>query len=147
VEPSKEAPDEGMIRFYLDSAHETRKHTLEEYTRQKQQIISTLQTLLINSQGLDTKSLCIKPAIYCWLVHIDLLVLQSISLRQVDLLAGATKAALGDVQFPKVRVVFNENTKTYDYEVLEEMLTWKDVCKTPIPDIVTLGLVFFYLYY
>lgn len=72
--------------------------------------------------------------------------LQSISLGQIDLLAGVVKAALNDVQFPKIKVFFNENTETYDYDILEELLSWKEICKKSIPDVVTLGLVIFFVY-
>ena len=142
VKPSKETPDEGMVKFYLDSTYETKKHTLEEYAKQKREIISTLESMLINVKGINQKCLAIKAGVFCWLLHVDLLVFQPISLSQIDILAVAIKAALADLALPKVEVFFNENSKSNDFEMSEELLTWEQISGgVQVPAAITLGAV------
>ena len=131
-----------MVRFYLDRTYEIRKHTQEEYAKQKAEIISTLEAVLVNPQGIDKKCLVIKAGVFCWLLHIDLLVFQPISLSQVDVLSIAVKAALADLALPKIEAFFNANTKSNDFEMREDLLGWDVICKGgSVPTVITLGLV------
>ena len=145
MKPTKEAPDEGIVQFYLDSTHESKKHSNEEYARMKEEIVSTLSEMMINRGGINKKWFVIQPGIYCWQLHIDLLVFQPISLVQIDSLSMAVRAAFADMRLPKINVFFNENTKANDFEMGEELLPLSQFSKseaTELPCVVTLGIVF-----
>ena len=114
---------------------------MEEYNKQKEEIISMLELMLINPEGLNLKKLIIEPGEYCWLINVDLLTFQSIYLGQIDYLAAAVKAAFNDLKVPQVRVFYNVNLKKYDYELLDKILPWDATYEYAIPNIVTFGLV------
>ena len=117
---------------------------MEEYAARKQEIISTLETMIVNRGGINKKWLIIQPGAYCWQLHIDLLIFQPLSLMYIDAFSIATKAALADMLLPKINVFFNQNTKSNDFEMGEELVPLSHFAKMPFeqPCIITMGLVF-----
>ncbi len=132
------------MKFYLDSTYESKRQTQEEYARLKQEVISTLETMLINKQGgINPRWLGIQSGIFCWQLHVDLLVFQPISLVHLDAMAIAIRAALADMVLPKVSVFFNQNTKNNDFEIEEGLVSLSEHAKTEteLPTVVTMGVV------
>ena len=69
-------------------------------------VAATLQRLLGARGAVDVAGLCVVPALWCWCVHVDAVVLASAG-SVVDVAAAATVAALRATRLPRLRVVSN----------------------------------------
>lgn len=76
----------------------------------------TLQALLVDSNVIDKKGLCIMKRKYCWRVYVDVLVLDNGG-NLVDTAVVAALAALADTKLPKVRLYEGETKEDWDLEL------------------------------
>lgn len=58
---------------------------------------------------------------FCWFLNVDILVLEELSLHQLDYIGLAVRAAFMNVQLPQVYVTTNENTGKIEVGLAEEI--------------------------
>jgi exosome complex RNA-binding protein Rrp42 (RNase PH superfamily) len=62
---------------------------------------------------IDKEQLCIVNHEICWLLFIDVLILDELSLVQIDYIGYAIRAALINLILPKIHASKNSNTGKY----------------------------------
>ena len=72
------------------------------------QISQQLQSLHCGSSALDLKALCIIPGKYCWVVYVDILILQ-VDGDPLDACSIASFVALHCTKVPKVELSLGES--------------------------------------
>ncbi|KAJ3106417.1 Exosome complex component RRP42 [Phlyctochytrium planicorne] len=70
-----------------------------------------------NHGGLDLKSLCIVPGNTCWIVYVDVVILEHGG-NAFDCIFLATRGALNDTLYPKTSI--EESNGHYEFEVADE---------------------------
>lgn len=73
-------------------------------------------SLLVDSNVIDKKGLCLLARKYCWRVYVDVLVLDNGG-NLVDTAVVAALAALADTKLPKVRLYQGETREDWDLEL------------------------------
>lgn len=102
--PSLDRPDEGRIEFFLDcSANASPVFEGRGGEALAMTIVTSLETSYSFSQCLDLKSLCLVTGEKCWVLYVDILLLECGG-NLFDAVSIAVKAALQDTRIPKVTV-------------------------------------------
>ncbi|KFP84393.1 PREDICTED: exosome complex component RRP42, partial [Acanthisitta chloris] len=106
--PKLEKPDEGYLEFFVDCSSSA---TPEFEGRGGEElgidIANTLYRVFSCENSVDLKSLCINPREHCWVLYIDVLVLECGG-NIFDAISIAVKAALFNTRIPKVHVLEDE---------------------------------------
>lgn len=106
--PRPAAPDEGYLEFFVDcSANATPRFEGRGGEELGMELTNTLYRVFNNKLSLDLRSLCISPGEHCWLLYIDVLLLQCDG-NLYDAISIAIKAALFNTKLPKVLIVEQE---------------------------------------
>ncbi|NXN95196.1 EXOS7 protein, partial [Rhinopomastus cyanomelas] len=106
--PKLEKPDEGYLEFFVDcSANATPEFEGRGGEELGTEIANTLYRVFSNESTIDLKSLCINPREHCWVLYIDVLLLECGG-NLFDTISIAVKAALFNTRIPKVRVLEDE---------------------------------------
>ncbi|XP_009462791.1 PREDICTED: exosome complex component RRP42 [Nipponia nippon] len=106
--PKLEKPDEGYLEFFVDcSANATPEFEGRGGEELGTEIANTLYRVFSSENSVDLKSLCINPREHCWVLYVDVLLLECGG-NLFDAISIAVKAALFNTRIPKVRVLEDE---------------------------------------
>ncbi|NXT02273.1 EXOS7 protein, partial [Jacana jacana] len=106
--PKLEKPDEGYLEFFVDcSANATPEFEGRGGEELGTEIANTLYRVFSCESSVDLKSLCINPREHCWVLYVDVLLLECGG-NLLDAISIAVKAALFNTRIPKVRVLEDE---------------------------------------
>lgn len=102
--PDPIAPNEGIIKFYVECC----PSASPEFEGRGAELLNlelaqSLERMMKNSSALDLKSLCIIPKLQCWIIYVDVLVLDSDG-NLFDAISIATRAALFNTKIPKIEL-------------------------------------------
>ncbi|KAJ6662001.1 hypothetical protein lerEdw1_012848 [Lerista edwardsae] len=106
--PKLDKPKEGYLEFFVDcSANAAPEFEGRGGEELGTEIANTLYRIFNNESSLDLKLLCINPREHCWVLYVDVLLLECGG-NLFDAISVAVKAALFNTRIPKVRVVEDE---------------------------------------
>ena len=99
--PLPSEPRNGQIRFHLESAFSgsslfTREDAADYLKRRMLNIITNLYSKSI----INREELMVAEGQFCWFLNVDILVMEELSLHQLDYIALAIRAAFLNVQLP-----------------------------------------------
>ncbi|EHA98639.1 Exosome complex exonuclease RRP42 [Heterocephalus glaber] len=100
------------------------------------EIASTLYRIFSSRSSVDLQSLCISPREHCWVLYVDVLLLECGG-NLFDAISLAVKAALFNTRIPKVRVLEDEEGSK-DIELSDDPYDCMQLSVENVPCIVTL---------
>ncbi|XP_072577198.1 exosome complex component RRP42 isoform X2 [Vulpes vulpes] len=100
------------------------------------EIANTLYRIFNNKSSIDLKSLCISPREHCWILYVDVLLLECGG-NLFDTICIAVKAALFNTRIPRVRVLEDEEGSK-DIELSDDPYDCIRLSVENVPCIVTL---------
>jgi len=135
--PAPDRPNEGRLEFFMDcSATATPEFEGRGGESLASEVSSTLRRAYLKSQCLDMKSLCIIPGEQCWVLYIDILVLECGG-NLFDAVSLAAKAALYSTKISNVTLTTDENGRT-ELELSDDPFDVKRLDVVDLPCLVTL---------
>nr|XP_033786222.1 exosome complex component RRP42 [Geotrypetes seraphini] len=106
--PKLERPHEGCVEFFVDcSANAAPEFEGRGGEELGTEIANTLYRVFNNESSLDMKALCISPIEHCWILYVDVLLLECGG-NLFDAISIGVKAALFNTRIPKVRILEDE---------------------------------------
>ncbi|XP_076850138.1 exosome complex component RRP42 isoform X2 [Brachyhypopomus gauderio] len=106
--PKPTVPDEGYLEFFVDcSANATPEFEGRGGEELGVELSNTLYKVFGSRRSLDLRRLCICPGEHCWVLYVDVLLLQCDG-NLFDAMSIAIKAALFNTRIPSVRVSEDE---------------------------------------
>ncbi|XP_060799152.1 exosome complex component RRP42 [Neoarius graeffei] len=106
--PRPMVPDEGYLEFFVDcSANATPEFEGRGGEELGVELSNNLYKVFNNRHSLDLRSLCICPREHCWVLYVDVLLLQCDG-NLFDAMSIAIKAALFNTRIPKVHISEDE---------------------------------------
>uniref|UniRef100_A0AAY4BRY7 Exosome component 7 n=1 Tax=Denticeps clupeoides TaxID=299321 RepID=A0AAY4BRY7_9TELE len=106
--PRPALPDQGYLEFFVDcSANATPEFEGRGGEELGLELSNTLYKVFSNKQSVDLHSLCISPGEHCWVLYVDVLLLQCDG-NLFDAISIAIKAALFNTRIPKVHLSEDE---------------------------------------
>lgn len=106
--PKPMLPYEGYLEFFVDcSANATPEFEGRGGEGLGIELSNTLYKIFSNKHCLDLRSLCISPGENCWVLYVDVLLLQCDG-NLLDAISVAIKAALFNTKIPRVRISEDE---------------------------------------
>ncbi|XP_070575089.1 exosome complex exonuclease RRP42-like [Ptychodera flava] len=106
--PKPERPDEGYLEFFVDcSANAAPEFEGRGGDDLATEISNTIQRIYDNKKAVDLKSLCIMPRETCWVIYIDVVILECGG-NLFDAVSVAIKAALHNTRIPNVTVSMDD---------------------------------------
>ncbi|XP_012575977.1 PREDICTED: exosome complex component RRP42 isoform X3 [Condylura cristata] len=135
--PKLEKPNEGYLEFFVDcSANATPEFEGRGGDELGTEIANTLYRIFSNKSSIDLKSLCIHPREHCWVLYVDVLLLECGG-NLFDAISIAVKAALFNTRIPRVRVLEDEEGSK-DIELSDDPYDCIRLSVEHVPCIVTL---------
>ncbi|ELR56125.1 Exosome complex exonuclease RRP42, partial [Bos mutus] len=135
--PKLEKPNEGYLEFFVDcSASATPEFEGRGGDDLGTEIANTLYRIFNNKSSIDLKSLCISPREHCWVLYVDVLLLECGG-NLFDAISVAVKAALFNTRIPRVRVLEDEEGSK-DIELSDDPYDCIQLSVENVPCIVTL---------
>uniref|UniRef100_A0A3B3VRJ0 Ribosomal RNA-processing protein 42 n=1 Tax=Poecilia latipinna TaxID=48699 RepID=A0A3B3VRJ0_9TELE len=102
--PRPMVANEGYLEFFVDcSANATPEFEGRGGEELGTELSNTLYKVFNNQHSLDLKSLCISPGEHCWVLYVDVLLLQCDG-NLYDAISVAIKAALFNTKIPRVHI-------------------------------------------
>ncbi|XP_039192048.1 exosome complex component RRP42 isoform X1 [Crotalus tigris] len=137
--PKLEKPNEGSLEFFVDcSANATPEFEGRGGEELGTEIANTLYRIFNNESSIDLKTLCINPRQHCWILYVDVLLLECGG-NLFDAISIAVKAALFNTRIPKVRVLEDEGG--HEFELSDDPFDCIRLNVDNIPCIVTLSKI------
>uniref|UniRef100_A0A4X2M544 Exosome component 7 n=1 Tax=Vombatus ursinus TaxID=29139 RepID=A0A4X2M544_VOMUR len=138
--PKWERPDEGYLEFFVDcSANATPEFEGRGGDDLGTEIANTLYRIFNNKGSIDLTSLCISPREHCWILYVDVLLLECGG-NLFDAISIAVKAALFNTSIPKVRVLEDEEGSK-DIELSDDPYDCIRLNVENVPCIITLSKI------
>uniref|UniRef100_A0A3B1J5J7 Exosome component 7 n=1 Tax=Astyanax mexicanus TaxID=7994 RepID=A0A3B1J5J7_ASTMX len=138
--PKPAVPNEGYVEFFVDcSANATPEFEGRGGEELGVELSNTLYKVFNNRHSLDLRSLCICPGEHCWVLYIDVLLLQCDG-NLFDAMSVAIKAALFNTRIPKVQVSEDEEGGK-EIELSDDPYDCMRLDVTNVPCIVTLSKI------
>ncbi|XP_010622702.1 exosome complex component RRP42 isoform X2 [Fukomys damarensis] len=135
--PKLEKPDEGYLEFFVDcSANATPEFEGRGGDDLGTEITNTLYRMFSSRSSVDLQSLCISPREHCWVLYVDVLLLECGG-NLFDAISLAVKAALFNTRIPKVRVLEDEEGSK-DIELSDDPYDCMQLSVESVPCVVTL---------
>ena len=115
-------PNKGQVTFHLESSQTgTSLFTHEQDADMtKQRLLHILSTLYTNTV-VDREELVIFKAEYVWQLHVDVLVMDELSLNQLDMIGASIRAAFQNLRLPQVIATLNANSNKIEVGLVEEI--------------------------
>uniref|UniRef100_A0A2H6NDU9 Exosome component 7 n=1 Tax=Micrurus carvalhoi TaxID=3147026 RepID=A0A2H6NDU9_9SAUR len=137
--PKLEKPNEGCLEFFVDcSANATPEFEGRGGEELGTEIANTLYRIFNNKSSINLKILCINPRQHCWILYVDVLLLECGG-NLFDAISIAVKAALFNTRIPKVRVLEDEGG--HEIELSDDPFDCIRLSVHNIPCIVTLSKI------
>ncbi|CDW84684.1 UNKNOWN [Stylonychia lemnae] len=119
--PLPSEPNKGQIRFHLESSQTgsslfTREEQSELNKNRLTSILNALYGNIINREELK-----VFEGQFCWFLNVDILVMEELSLQQIDFIGLAIRSAFLDFQLPSVNATLNNNTGKIEVGLVEEI--------------------------
>ncbi|KAI1901863.1 hypothetical protein AGOR_G00038810 [Albula goreensis] len=106
--PKPMVTDEGYLEFFVDcSANATPEFEGRGGEELGTELSNTLYKVFNNRNSIDLRGLCISPGEHCWVLYVDVLLLQCDG-NLFDAISVAIKAALFNTRIPKVHISEDE---------------------------------------
>ncbi|XP_075683190.1 exosome complex component RRP42 [Rhinoderma darwinii] len=138
--PKLERPKKGYLEFFVDcSANATPEFEGRGGEELGTEIANMLYKIFDNKSSIDLKSLCILPSEHCWVLYVDVLLLECGG-NLFDTISIAVKAALFNTRIPKVRVL-EDDEGTKDIELSDDPYDCMRLNVEHVPCIVTLSRI------
>ncbi|KAM8966387.1 exosome complex component RRP42 [Pelodytes ibericus] len=138
--PKLECPGEGFLEFFVDcSANATPEFEGRGGEELGTEIANVLYKIFDNKSSLDLQSLCIQPREHCWVLYVDVLLLQCGG-NLFDTISIAVKAALFNARIPKVRVL-EDDEGAKDFELSDDPYDCMRLNVASVPCIITLNRI------
>ncbi|XP_059899977.1 exosome complex component RRP42 [Gadus macrocephalus] len=135
--PRPAQPAEGYMEFFVDcSANATPEFEGRGGEELGMELTNTLYRVFNNKRSVDLASLCISPGEHCWLLYVDVLLLQCDG-NLYDGISIAIKAALFNTKIPKVLISEGEDGGT-EIELSDDPYDCVRLSVDNVPCIVTL---------
>ncbi len=114
-------PKNGQLKYHLESSHSgssltTRDDAADFLKKRMLTLLSTLYGNVINKE-----ELLVSEGQFSWFVNVDILVMDELSLHQLDYIGLAVRAAFINMTLPQVYVTTNENTGKIEVGLAEEI--------------------------
>ena len=136
-EPKVDARAQGILDIGIDVSQHTNvkldERQMMDYGNNLAQI---LQSLLIDSGSLDLEDFCIIEGKYCWILHIDVIVLQYDGCI-LDAASIAILNALNRAKIPITRKIIGESGFEEDFEVSGSMEDTVNINTSKMPLCIT----------
>uniref|UniRef100_A0A0B7A1K3 Ribosomal RNA-processing protein 42 n=1 Tax=Arion vulgaris TaxID=1028688 RepID=A0A0B7A1K3_9EUPU len=137
VNPKK--PEDGRIEFFLDcSANATPAFEGRGGEKLASEITAMLTRAYTCSNTIDFTSLCVLPGQHCWLLYVDILLLECGG-NLFDAVSIGVKAALFNLQIPNVTMTKDEGG--IELDVSDDPYDYKRLDVTGAPVIVTVNKI------
>ncbi|NXP36735.1 EXOS7 protein, partial [Leiothrix lutea] len=137
--PKLEKPDEGYLEFFVDCSSNSPELEGRGGEELGTDIANTLYRVFSCENSVDLKSLCINPKEHCWVLYVDVLLLECGG-NIFDAISIAVKAALFNTRIPKVRVLEDEEG-TKEIELSDDPYDCIRLSVDEVPCIVTLSKI------
>ncbi len=139
-EPHPDTPNQGRLEFFVDcTANATPQFEGRGGEELATQISSMLYRAYDHQQCLDLKSLCVVERQHCWVLYVDVLILECGG-NLFDAVSMAVKAALYNTKLPAVRVSCAESGDM-ELELPDDPYDCTCLDVTRVPTLVTLNKV------
>ncbi|XP_062975908.1 exosome complex component RRP42 [Elgaria multicarinata webbii] len=137
--PKLDKPNEGYLEFFVDcSANATPEFEGRGGEELGTEIANTLYRIFNNESSIDLKLLCINAREHCWVLYVDVLLLECGG-NLFDAISIAVKAALFNTRIPKVRVLEDEGGR--EIELSDDPFDCIRLNVENVPCIVTLSKI------
>ncbi|NXD19448.1 EXOS7 protein, partial [Spelaeornis formosus] len=137
--PKLEKPDEGYLDFFVDCSSNSPELEGRGGEELGTDIANTLYRVFSCENSVDLKSLCINPKEHCWVLYVDVLLLECGG-NIFDAISIAVKAALFNTRIPKVHVLEDEEG-TKEIELSDDPYDCIRLNVDEVPCIVTLSKI------
>uniref|UniRef100_A0A674GS29 Exosome component 7 n=1 Tax=Taeniopygia guttata TaxID=59729 RepID=A0A674GS29_TAEGU len=137
--PKLEKPDEGYLEFFVDCSSNSPELEGRGGEELGTDIANTLYRIFSCENSVDLKSLCINPKEHCWVLYVDVLLLECGG-NIFDAISIAVKAALFNTRIPKVRVLEDEEG-TKEIELSDDPYDCIRLNIDEVPCVVTLSKI------
>uniref|UniRef100_A0A6I8NDX7 Exosome component 7 n=1 Tax=Ornithorhynchus anatinus TaxID=9258 RepID=A0A6I8NDX7_ORNAN len=138
--PKLEKPKEGFLEFFVDcSANAAPEFEGRGGDELGTEIANTLYRIFNNKSSIDLESLCISPREHCWVLYVDVLLLECGG-NLFDAISIAVKAALFNTRIPRVQVLEDEEGSK-DIELSDDPYDCIRLNVENVPCIVTLSKI------
>ncbi|MBN3325923.1 EXOS7 protein, partial [Atractosteus spatula] len=135
--PRPMVPDEGFLEFFVDcSANATPEFEGRGGEDLGTEISNTLYKVFNNRHSVDLRALCISPKEHCWILYVDVLLLQCDG-NLYDAISVAVKAALFNTRIPRVQIS-EDDEGTKEIELSDDPYDCMRLSVENVPCIVTL---------
>ncbi|CAM9562876.1 unnamed protein product [Chrysoparadoxa australica] len=116
-EPKHGSPDKGWIEVSVDVSNSLFP-TFDDRSSEdvRAALGGILQRVIGDCDALDVKGLCLVPGKFCWVVGLDLLILQADG-NLIDACSFAAYVALCTAMLPKTSLLVGENNTVDDFEI------------------------------
>ncbi|KAK2836706.1 hypothetical protein Q7C36_014575 [Tachysurus vachellii] len=138
--PRPMVPDEGYLEFFVDcSANATPEFEGRGGEELGVELSNTLYKVFNNRHSVDLRSLCICPGEHCWVLYVDVLLLQCDG-NLFDTMSIAIKAALFNTRIPRVHISEGEEGGK-EIELSDDPYDCMRLSVEHVPCIVTLSKI------
>lgn len=139
-EPKPDTPDRGRLEFFVDcSANATPKFEGRGGEELATEITNLLYRAYSSDTVLDVKSLCLQQEKLCWVLYVDVLLLECGG-NLFDAASIAVKSALFNTKIPSVSVTQEEGGET-ELDVSDDPYNAKRLDVTSAPCVITLSKI------
>ncbi|XP_074660064.1 exosome complex component RRP42-like [Tubulanus polymorphus] len=140
-EPLPERPEEGRIEFFTDcSANATPEFEGRGGEELAVEISNVLMRAYDTPASLDYKSLCVIPGQQCWVLYIDIVLLECGG-NLFDVASLAVKAALFDTKIPNLTVTECDETGGIDIQLSDDPYDYTYIDIKQAPCLVTISKI------
>ncbi|KAK7475009.1 hypothetical protein BaRGS_00033756 [Batillaria attramentaria] len=139
-EPKPDTPDQGRLEFFVDcSANATPQFEGRGGEELATEITNLLYRAYSSDTVLDVKSLCLQKGKLCWVLYVDVLLLECGG-NLFDAVSIAVKSALFNTKIPSVNVTEEEGGQT-ELDVSDDPYNVKRLDVAASPCVITLSKI------
>nr|CAB3244005.1 exosome complex component RRP42-like [Phallusia mammillata] len=139
--PEKATPDEGRIEFHVDCSPNATPAAQRKAANKD--FVNNIESMLVrtyaNKIAIDLTSLCIIKGKMCWIVHVDVLILECGG-NILDCTSLGVKSALQDTGIPRV-VVKSGDEGEEEVELPDDPFDVQHISVNNVPILVTVSFV------
>ena len=138
--PTPQCPDKGRLEFHVDCSPNANPMFQGRGGKNiSDNICSVLSRVYRNNSVIDLKSLCVIPKKQCWVVHIDVLILEYGG-NVLDTISIAVKAALYNAGIPNIEVTAGDEGEE-EINLPDDPMDVKHINTSNCPVLITLSRI------